>query len=244
MQTILLVDDELDMLKILTMRLTHEGYKIEQEGDGSKVTQRVKDLKPDLVIIDYYLAGQDGAEICKELKSDEESKDVSIILYTAAKDKVEDEGFKDIADAVLSKPFSKEELLSTIKRILASKRKPRVLLIEDDMLIAKLVLFKLEKEGFDTSWKDNGLDGLNEAKASKPDIVLIDIMIPKLDGFGVLEGLKADPDTGSIYTMFLTALGNEEKIEKAFNMGVDDYLTKPFLPAELIRRINKILEEK
>ncbi|MFC1617123.1 response regulator transcription factor [Candidatus Margulisiibacteriota bacterium] len=116
-----------------------------------------------------------------------------------------------------------------------------IVLIEDDKTIAKLVTLKLEKEGYKVTWKENGLDGLNEVKKKLPDLALIDIMLPKLDGFQILEDLKNNPKTKAIATILMTALSQDEKIEKAYDLGVDDFIIKPFLPSDLINRVKKIL---
>ncbi|MFC1617122.1 response regulator [Candidatus Margulisiibacteriota bacterium] len=118
MKTILLVDDEVDILKILTLRLEAAGYKIETAKNGNEVFEKIKIAKPDLIFIDYFLPGKNGFLVIKELKESLEYKDIPVLLISGAKEKIEEKGLDKLADAVLYKPFNKEELLATIKKII------------------------------------------------------------------------------------------------------------------------------
>ena len=118
----------------------------------------------------------------------------------------------------------------------------RIVLAEDEPQIAKLVKFKLEKEGFEITWKDNGGDALDTIKQTRPDLVILDVMMPVMDGYHVLKKVKEDPELKHIPVIMLTAKGQERDVVKGFDLGSEDYIVKPFRPAELVARIKKILE--
>ncbi|EKD43048.1 MAG: hypothetical protein ACD_72C00482G0001 [uncultured bacterium] len=118
-----------------------------------------------------------------------------------------------------------------------------VLLVEDDVFLAGIYQKKFEMEGYKVSLADNGEKALVEVKKKKPNIVMLDILLPKLDGFAVLEKLKADPETKDIPVILLTNLGQKDDVEKGLQMGAVDYLIKAhFKPSEVVDKIKKVLQ--
>ena len=117
----------------------------------------------------------------------------------------------------------------------------RIVLAEDEPQIAKLVEFKLKKEGYQVTWKENGEEALKAIKEEKPDLILLDVMMPVMDGYEVLRRLKEDENLKSIPVIMLTARAQEKDVVKGIDMGAEDYITKPFHPAELLARVKRIL---
>lgn len=117
----------------------------------------------------------------------------------------------------------------------------RIVLAEDDPQIARLTLFKLEKEGFEVIWEKDGGAAFESIKSNLPDLVLLDIMMPVMNGYQVLKKMKEDDDIKNIPVIMLTAKGQERDVVTGFEMGAEDYIVKPFRPAELTARIKKIL---
>ncbi|MFH1790325.1 MAG: response regulator [bacterium] len=121
--------------------------------------------------------------------------------------------------------------------------KKNVLLVEDDIFLAGIYKKKFEVEGFKISVSDNGEKGLVDAKKKQPDIILLDILLPKLDGFAVLKALKADPAVKDIPVILLTNLGQKDDVEKGIEMGAEDYLIKiHFKPSEVVEKVRKVLK--
>lgn len=117
----------------------------------------------------------------------------------------------------------------------------KIVLAEDEPQIARLVEFKLKKEGYQVTWKENGEEALKAIKADKPDLILLDVMMPVMDGYEVLRRLKEDENLRSIPVVMLTARAQERDVVKGIDMGAEDYITKPFHPAELLARVKRIL---
>jgi DNA-binding response OmpR family regulator len=114
----------------------------------------------------------------------------------------------------------------------------RILLVEDDDALANVYLTRLQEEGFDTRRVDNGEDALAAALSYKPDLVLLDVMMPKVSGFDVLDILRNTPETAGLKVIMLTALSQESDKERATSLGVDDYLVKSqVVIADVIERI-------
>lgn len=104
--------------------------------------------------------------------------------------------------------------------------KKKILLVEDDEALAGVYKSRLEIEGFETAWAQNGEIALSEAVKFKPDLILLDAMMPKISGFDVLDILRNTPETANIHVIMLTALSQPKDKERAEALGVDDYLVK------------------
>jgi DNA-binding response OmpR family regulator len=128
---------------------------------------------------------------------------------------------------------------------MVDKKQIHVMLVEDDEFLSDIYKKKFEMEGFKITYADNGEKGLEEIKKKKPDIVLLDILMPKMDGFTVLEKLKEDEKTKNIPVILLTNLGQKDDIEKGKEKGAIDYLIKAhFKPSEVVDKIKEVLGKK
>jgi DNA-binding response OmpR family regulator len=120
----------------------------------------------------------------------------------------------------------------------------RVLIIEDDVFLSELLTTKLKKEGFDVASAADGQQGLEKAVSEKPDIILLDIMLPTMSGFEVLEQLKKQPDTTvqHIPVLLLSNFGQDSKVQKGLELGAKDYLVKAnFTTGEIVEKMKAIL---
>jgi DNA-binding response OmpR family regulator len=117
----------------------------------------------------------------------------------------------------------------------------RILLAEDDPHIGRLVVFKLQKEGFAVTWVTDGRQALDHARAATFDLILLDVMMPVLDGLQTLSALHGDPALAEIPVAMLTAKGQEADVVASLNAGAVDHILKPFDLTELVRRVREIL---
>ena len=119
--------------------------------------------------------------------------------------------------------------------------KESVLIVEDDPDIVELLQYTLEREGYPVLIARDGEKGLVEAKRRKPGLIVLDLMLPGLDGLEVCRALKAEDSTRSIPVVMLTAKGEESDVVLGLEFGADDYMRKPFSPRELVARIRAVL---
>lgn len=118
--------------------------------------------------------------------------------------------------------------------------KHKILLVEDDQMISSMYKTKLESEGFEVLLAENGVDGVKMAKENKPELIMLDVILPQLDGFSVLEELKKEKTTKNIPVVMLTNLGTDEDKEKGKKMGAVDYFVKASLtPTEFSDKVKK-----
>lgn len=120
----------------------------------------------------------------------------------------------------------------------------KILLIEDDLLIQELVTFNLEREGYTVKVAGNGKSGLERVSSEMPDLILLDVMLPELDGYEVCKAIRANKDTASLPIIMLSA--RDEVADKVIGLelGADDYVTKPFSPRELVARVKARFREE
>lgn len=118
---------------------------------------------------------------------------------------------------------------------------PKVLIVEDDPQIARIVQIKLKNNGFDVHLATDGGAGLEAVKAWQPDLVLLDVMMPVMDGYQVLRAIRAEPSLAELPVIMLTAKGQERDIVSGFKGGATDYIVKPFSPAEVVARVQRAL---
>lgn len=107
-----------------------------------------------------------------------------------------------------------------------NENKKRILIIEDDVHISRVYDVKLKKEGFDTIFAVNGEEGVEKITAEKPDLIILDLMVPRKDGFGVLEDIKKDPELAKIPVLVLSNLGQQSDKDRALALGANEYLIK------------------
>lgn len=118
------------------------------------------------------------------------------------------------------------------------KNKKHILVVDDEKEILELIQFNLEQSNFKVTTVITGEAALKKARSIEPDLIVLDLMLPGIDGLDVCRILKSDKETEDISVIMLTAKGSEEDIVKGLELGADDYLTKPFSPKVLIARIN------
>lgn len=127
---------------------------------------------------------------------------------------------------------------------LVPKNVSRILIIEDHPQMRENLVLMLEMEGFSVLWAEDGRRGLELARTGRPDLVLCDVMMPDLDGHGVLQSLRADPETTLIPFIFLTAKGEKIDYRIGMNLGADDYLVKPVAKKDLLAAIATRLQRR
>ncbi|MEX2527894.1 MAG: response regulator [Gemmatimonadota bacterium] len=153
------------------------------------------------------------------------------------------DGMEACSQAIVQMRTAKAEIPSTSSQ--AAERRPagppRVLLVEDDPITAALVEHRMGRSGFQVTVETDGLSAMKRLKSDPPDLLILDIQLPGLDGFGVLKRLREDPTTRGVPTLMLTSMGSDRDVARAFELGANDYLVKPFSPNELLARAHRVV---
>lgn len=117
-----------------------------------------------------------------------------------------------------------------------------ILVVDDDPYIQRSLSFVLRKEKFEVEVASNGEEALIKARELRPKIIMLDLMMPKLNGFAACRAIKSSPETKSCYVIILTAKGQEVDKEAGLREGADEFITKPFSPKEIVAKVRSILE--
>jgi CheY-like chemotaxis protein len=164
----------------------------------------VRRLSPAGVVLDILLPGIDGWEVLAQLKADPRTAPVPVVVVSMLDER--GRGFALGAAEYLVKPVAKEQLLAALSRAVARpERKPTVVAVDDDPLAIELVRASLEPEGWTVLGAATGQEGLALIRERQPSVVLLDLLMPGMDGFEVAEALRAEPDTRSVPVVILTS---------------------------------------
>ena len=119
-----------------------------------------------------------------------------------------------------------------------------VLIVDDESYIVKSLSFVMKNAGYETGSASDGEEALQKVDELVPDLVILDVMMPKLDGFEVCKAIRANPAWSSIKIIMLTAKGRDSEREKGLALGADDYLTKPFSTRDILKRVQEMMNEE
>ena len=241
---VLVAEDDRPTSEIFTINLVNSGYSVAHAYDGIETVEKAKNLKPFAILLDIMLPRKDGWEVLNELKTDKDTKNIPIIITSIIDNK--DLGFALGATDYLIKPIDKETLIYTLSQFtLTSKRKRRqvnILLVDDDPVIHKMIEKLLAGEGFNLVHAYNGEEGLRMAIELKPDLILLDLIMPDIDGFEVAENIKKHPISAQIPIFIITSkdLTVEERLRLSGN--IERIIGKKSFSAEELSRSIRELE--
>ncbi len=242
---ILVVDDEPHIGELLRYQLERAGYEVLVARRGEEALVIARREHPDLITLDILLAGMDGFEVLEQLKSDERTADIPVVIISIVAEK---ENLMAMgAVGFLPKPLGEEELLRTLGQILgSSKEAPHVLIADDDPDIVGWLEHLLQNQGCNVSTAADGEEVLNAVLLSPPDLILLDLRMPKLDGREVITRLKLREDTRDIPILVITAssIDRERDRVQILGMGADSFLTKPFSAEELVDEMEQVLRKR
>jgi signal transduction histidine kinase/DNA-binding response OmpR family regulator len=202
--TVVVVEDDRRSFDLLRAYLEAAGARVVSARDGEEGLDTVRRLSPAGVILDILLPGIDGWEVLARLKADPRTTAIPVIVVSMLDER--GRGFALGAAEYLVKPVGKEQLLAALYRAAAMpERKHTVVAIDDDPLAIELVRASLEPEGWTVLGAPTGQEGLALIRERQPSAVLLDLLMPGMDGFEVVEALRSDPDTKSVPVVILTS---------------------------------------
>lgn len=265
---ILVIEDEEALMDLLVAKLVKEDYEVDSAYDGEAGFEKIKSMRPDLILLDIVMPKMDGYEVLE--KMNEEGIKIPVIIISNSGQPVEIEKTKKLGavDHLIKTEFSPADVLDKVrnclngggepgkkvdKSVLDAKENPeakqlgvKVLLVEDDAFLREICSKKLTKEGYTVFEAVDGEQALVGVFEAIPDIILLDIILPAVDGFQILSQIKssADEKIKNIPVIMLSNLGQEDDIKKAMDMGANDYLIKAhFTTEEIVGKIKKILNK-
>jgi len=203
--TVVVVEDDRRSFDLLRVYLEAAGARVVSARDGEEGLDTVRRLTPAGVVLDILLPGIDGWEVLARLKADPATAAIPVVVVSMLDER--GRGYALGASEYLVKPVSKDQLLAALYRVAAIPERPHtVVAIDDDPMAIELVRASLESEGWTVLGAATGQEGLTLIRERQPSAVLLDLLMPGMDGFEVLEALRADPETKSVPVVILTSM--------------------------------------
>jgi CheY-like chemotaxis protein/anti-sigma regulatory factor (Ser/Thr protein kinase) len=203
---VLAIDDDPNVIYLLEENLVEAGYRVVGTTSADEGLQQARELKPLAITLDILMPHKDGWQVLHELKTDPITRDIPVIILSIVDKK--SLGYRLGAFDYLVKPFDQNVILSVLARLRSTDSSPderRLLVVDDDPQVIDLVRQMLEDEPFEIVAAADGQEALERVAQQRPDIILLDLMMPHLDGFGVLEHLRQHPPYQDIPIIVLTA---------------------------------------
>jgi CheY-like chemotaxis protein len=240
--SVLVIDDDATARELIAAHLAANGFAVETAANGVDGLKKARELKPVAITLDILMPDIDGWTVLTALKSDPELTDIPVVIVT-----IVDEQRRGIAlgaAGYLTKPIDRERLVKILSRHRSADGPSEVLVVEDDEAHRQLVRAILGAQGWVVREAANGRLALDALAAKLPDILLLDLMMPEMDGFQLVAALQANPAWRDIPVVVVTALDLTAEDHRRLNGGVERVLSKnSFAPAELMARVGKLLLE-
>ncbi|MEW6752505.1 MAG: response regulator [Candidatus Latescibacterota bacterium] len=209
-RVLLAIDDDPQVISLIGQELEEEGYRVVGATGAVEGIERARQLRPCAITLDVLMPGMDGWEAIWRLKSDPRTCDIPLIVLSIVDDR--DLGFRLGADEYLVKPVDRERLLAVLRRYASCS--PRALVADDDPVAVDLVRQLLEEEGWQVDSAADGARALEAIGRQRPEVLLLDLVMPEVDGFEVLQRLRAAPATRDLPVIAITA-GDLSQTERA-----------------------------
>lgn len=245
---ILVIDDEFAIAQLIKLYLEDKGYEVEMALSGTEGVKKAKEIKPDIITLDIMMPEMNGFQVMEILKDDPATSEIPVVLISVVGGPQKERGFHLGAVDFISKPIEEDVLFDSIQRIeenlsKINETKREILIIDDEKDTANLIKVYLEDKGFKTYVALSGPDGIKLAKEKRPDLIVLDLRMPEMDGFAVMKVLKMDKETERIPVIILTGHDTKGYREKCLMLGASEYFTKPFSENDLTKEIEEQIKK-
>lgn len=254
---ILIIEDNPLNLKLARSLLILGGYGVLEAADATSGMALALAERPDLILMDIQLPDLNGLEATQILKGQPETRTIPVVALTSFAMPGDDRKAREAGcDGYITKPIDTRSFAETVGRYLqrmpvappspepSPHHRPRILIVDDDPLNVKLTTAKLPAGRFEVITAGNGREAVEKTLQEHPELILLDVMMPGMDGYEVSHWLKENPATMHIPIILVTALDGTEDRIRGFEAGADEFLNKPVNETELLARINSLLRLK
>jgi DNA-binding response OmpR family regulator len=239
--TVLVVEDDPRSVELLSLYLEGDGFEVEVRQDARAGVEAARSLRPDAIVLDIMLPDLSGWDFLGLVKGDETTARIPVVIVS-----ILDERGKGLALGAadyLVKPVNRDDLLATLHPITAGgvqNGSCKVLTIDDDPMALKLIETVLGDEGFTVVAARSGAEGIRAARAERPELIILDLLMPETDGFEVVDQLRADPTTEEIPIVILTAKTITPQDRERLNATVAHLAAKAtFSPVQFIEMVRR-----
>ncbi|MCB0169313.1 MAG: response regulator [Anaerolineae bacterium] len=239
--TVLVIDDDPATQDLLRRYLSKEGFQVYTTTNGEEGLDLAKMLKPVAITLDVLMPGMDGWTVLTRLKADSDLADIPVIVLTIINDK--NLGYTLGASDYLTKPIQRKRLIALLKKYRAS-RMPACLVVEDETPMRDMMRRTLQKEGWQIIEAVNGLEALQRLSETRPDLILLDLMMPEMDGFQFVAELRQNEAWRTIPVVVVTAL-DLTRADRAKLVGYVKHILQKgaYSREELLNEVRNLITE-
>lgn len=241
---VLVVDDDRNMTTLAALKLTQREFSVITAHDGAEALESIKKRRPDLIILDVNMPVTSGHDVLRTLKQDPDYASIPVLMLTASAKQ------EDVVGALHSgaidyivKPIDINDLVARVEKLCRNLRHT-VLIADNDQLILTLLNHRFIRKGLNVILADTGTAAWDSIQKFNPDIIILDIMMPGMDGFEVMSHMRKNPETENIPVIVLSSNKSEEQIDAAMKAGAREYVIKPITTDNLLSRCLDILNKK
>jgi DNA-binding response OmpR family regulator len=257
---ILLIEDDVFLAEVLVARLKAAGFEVDTSGNGKDGFNKIQKDHPDLVLLDIILPEMNGYQILEAKLADATIKDIPVIIVSNSGQPVEIKRAMSLGvrSYLIKADIDPDEAVNKVKEVLESKPTPsgtnstpkqsgalvgkKLLWVEDDRFLKDIITVRLANEGCLLLHAGDETDAMSLLQKDRPDIILLDILLPGTDGFEILKKLKADPSTKDIPVILLSNLSQQADIDKGKQLGAVKFLVKSTVTLdEIIGEVRSVL---
>ena len=238
---VLVVDDDPAVARMVRSYLEDDGLAVLSASTAAEGAALAADRHPDVILLDLLLPDQSGLELLQRLKRDPATARIPVLVVSIMNDNLK--ALTMGAADYLVKPVDRAAVVSRVRRLLDGQgaAEPVVLVVDDEPDTAELIRDTLRTEGLRTQVAHHGRQALELIARRRPDLVILDIMMPDMSGFEVLEALSRESATAAIPVLVLTARGDEQDAARGLALGAKRYMSKPFDVRALIAEVRRHL---
>ena len=267
----MIVEDDPMLIEIYEKKLTNVGFEVKIVTAGKAAKDEALDWRPDLILLDVVLPDMDGFEILEAVKKEQELRDIPIYVFSnlSAKEDMERATSLGAAGFLTKSSFTPSQLADELKKIMGHETSQlpqassptsfpdavpeakkesnghKILIIEDEDVFIEMFGDKLKQEGFKVLAAKNGRWGLKEAEKGGFSCILLDMMMPAMNGYEAIQELRANENTKNVPIIILSNSALDSEVKKALDLGADAYHIKTQItPGEVVEEVKELIKAK
>jgi len=221
---VLVIDDDQGARELIGHMLRHEGYEVATAASGAEGLKLAKELHPVSIVLDVIMPDMDGWIVLQRLKGDPELADIPVVMATVMEE--QSKGYVLGATDYLTKPLDRGQLAVILGKYLRDKEAGPILVVEDDEGTREITVWALEREDWQVDEAANGREALEKVAAQRPQLILLDLVMPEMDGFEFIDELYKVPEYRSIPIVVVTAQELTPEEGRYLNKHVGQVLQK------------------
>ncbi|MEA2569700.1 MAG: hypothetical protein QOI24_1701 [Acidobacteriota bacterium] len=239
---IIVCDDDPNLREVLETMLQGFGYEVITAGGGDELIRLLQSFAPDVILLDLFMPAGGGWETLSRLKNNPETAEIPVVILSGIKADEMDAPF-DLAGWV-TKPLDEGTLIATLEQALGvAGRQPRIMIVEDDFDLAHVITESFARHGIETCHASTGREAIALAREITPDLLILDLALPELDGFGVVEWLREQEQLCNVPMVVYSATDPSPSDRQRLTLGPTQFLTKSRVPPhEFERRVVDLLD--